>query len=115
MAAHYRKLQELRPSLDYDIDGIVVKVNAYAQQERLGATARAPRWAVAWKFPPSQMTTTVEAVEFQVGRTGVITPVAMLTPVKIKNAMVRRATLHNQDEMVRMDDETSSGGRRDRP
>lgn len=103
MAAHYRKLQELRPSLDYDIDGMVVKVNAYAQQERLGATARAPRWAVAWKFPPSQMTTKVEAVEFQVGRTGVITPVAVLTPVRIEGAMVRRATLHNQDEMARKD------------
>ena len=65
--------------------------------------ARAPRWAVAWKFPPSQMTTKVEAVEFQVGRTGVITPVAVLTPVRIEGAMVRRATLHNQDEMARKD------------
>lgn len=103
VAAQYRKLQELRPGLDYDIDGMVVKVDALSLQEILGATSHAPRWAVAWKFPPSQARTTVEAVEFQVGRTGVITPVAALTPVSVDGVVVRKATLHNQDWMERLD------------
>lgn len=103
VAAGYRRLQGLRSSLDYDIDGVVIKLDSLALQERLGATARAPRWAVAWKFPPTQATTRIEAVEFQVGRTGVVTPVANLQPVAINGVMVRKATLHNQDEMRRKD------------
>ncbi len=99
----YLHMQDLRAGLDYDIDGMVIKVNPFALQERLGATARAPRWAVAWKFPPSQATTRIEAVEFQIGRTGVITPVASLTPVAIDGVVVRKATLHNQDEIERKD------------
>ena len=99
----YQGLRDLRTSLDYDIDGMVIKINSFALQARLGATARAPRWAVAWKFPSSQATTQIEAVEFQVGRTGVITPVASLTPVNIDGVGVRKATLHNQDEMQRKD------------
>lgn len=103
VAAAYQRLQALRSSLDYDIDGVVIKLDSLALQERLGATARAPRWAVAWKFPPTQATTRIEAVEFQVGRTGVVTPVANLQPVAINGVMVRKATLHNQDEMRRKD------------
>ncbi|MGI6637876.1 MAG: NAD-dependent DNA ligase LigA [Desulfobulbus sp.] len=101
--SRYHLLHGLRPTLDYDMDGVVVKVNVFALQERLGATARAPRWAVAWKFPASQATTRIEGVEFQVGRTGVITPVARLSPVAIDGVLVQRATLHNQDEIQRKD------------
>ena len=99
----YRELMALRHELDYDIDGMVVKVDEFALQQRLGATARAPRWAIAWKFPAVQATTVIETVEFQVGRTGAVTPVALLAPVEIAGAVVRRATLHNQDEICRKD------------
>ncbi|WP_310600189.1 NAD-dependent DNA ligase LigA [Desulfobulbus sp.] len=101
--ARYRHLAALRHELDYEIDGMVVKVDAMDLQQRLGATARAPRWAVAWKFPAAQATTMVEAVEFQVGRTGAVTPVAYLRPVEVNGVMVRRATLHNRDEIERKD------------
>ncbi len=101
--ARYQALREQRTSLDYDIDGMVIKINSFALQSRLGTTARAPRWAVAWKFPASQATTQIEAVEFQMGRTGVVTPVACLAPVSIDGVVVRRATLHNQDEIQRKD------------
>lgn len=99
----YQELMALRHDLDYDIDGMVVKVDDFALQQRLGATARAPRWAVAWKFPAVQATTVIETVEFQVGRTGAVTPVAILAPVVIAGAVVRRATLHNRDEISRKD------------
>ena len=99
----YQELMALRHELDYDIDGMVVKVDEFALQQRLGATARAPRWAIAWKFPAVQATTVIETVEFQVGRTGAVTPVALLEPVEIAGAVVRRATLHNQDEISRKD------------
>ena len=99
----YKKLAEQRHVLGYEIDGMVVKVDDLALQRRLGATARAPRWAVAWKFPATQATTVIEAVEFQVGRTGAVTPVAYLRPVEVNGVMVKRATLHNQDEIVRKD------------
>ena len=99
----YQELMALRHELDYDIDGMVVKVDEFVLQQRLGATARAPRWAIAWKFPAVQATTVIETVEFQVGRTGAVTPVALLEPVEIAGAVVRRATLHNQDEISRKD------------
>ncbi len=97
----YTRLHETRHALDYEIDGMVVKLNAFSLQERMGNTARAPRWAVAWKFPAAQATTVVEKVDFQVGRTGVVTPVAWLKPVTVEGVVVQRASLHNRDEIER--------------
>ena len=94
-------ISQLRHQLDYDTDGAVVKVLDRAEREQLGATARAPRWAAAYKFLPEQQETTLNAITIQVGRTGVLTPVAELTPVLISGSTVARATLHNQDEIDR--------------
>ncbi len=99
----YDKLLSLRPALDYDIDGMVIKVDSFEMQKHLGDTARAPRWAIAWKFPAEQVQTVIEDVIFQVGRTGTITPVACLQPVRVGGVLVQRATLHNQDEIIRKD------------
>ena len=99
----YRHLQGIRQELDYDIDGMVVKSNDFRMQKVLGNTGRAPRWATAWKFPPTQATTVMTGIDFQVGRTGAVTPVALLEPVAVEGVMVRRATLHNQDEIDRKD------------
>lgn len=92
-----------REKLDYEIDGVVVKVNSYKQQQILGELSRSPRWAVAWKFPPEQVTTKVLDIIVQVGRTGILTPVANLEPVRVGGVMVSRATLHNEDELKRKD------------
>ena len=92
----------LRDSLPYEIDGVVVKVDAVAQQRRLGFTGKAPRWAIAYKFPARAAITQLEEVIFGVGRTGKVTPVAVLTPVFIGGTTVRHATLHNPDEIARL-------------
>ncbi|MSV35111.1 MAG: NAD-dependent DNA ligase LigA [Bryobacterales bacterium] len=102
LVAFCKEWEEKRDSLPYEIDGVVCKVDSVTQQQRLGWTAKAPRWAIAYKFPPRQEETVIESIEVQVGRTGVLTPVAHLRPVSISGVMVSRATLHNEDEIERL-------------
>jgi DNA ligase (NAD+) len=103
VAAYVARLDELRRRLPYDTDGVVVKVNAVAAQRALGSTAKAPRWAVAYKFKAEQALTRLVSVDFQVGRTGAVTPVANLEPVQLAGTTVRRATLHNADQIALLD------------
>lgn len=100
---YYETILSLRHELPFDIDGIVIKINSYALQEQLGTVARSPRWATAAKFPPEQATTKIEDIVVQVGRTGALTPVAVMAPVKVGGVTIVNATLHNQSEIDRKD------------
>ncbi len=100
---YYKKVELLRSSLPFEIDGIVIKVNSFFMQKSLGAIARSPRWAFAAKFKPVQAETKVEKITVQVGRTGVLTPLAIMKPVKVGGVTITQATLHNQDEIDRKD------------
>ncbi len=101
--AYHRRLEHQRHGLPYEIDGIVIKVDSLALQGRLGTKARSPRWALAYKFAPTQETTRVLKIEVNVGRTGAVTPMAVMEPVEVGGVTVSRATLHNEDEVARKD------------
>jgi len=101
--AAYNDLLEQRDDLDYEIDGVVLKLDDLAARERLGTRARSPRWAVAWKFPPREEQTTIADIVVQVGRTGILTPVALLEPVDVGGVTISRATLHNGEDVARKD------------
>lgn len=99
----YHEIEKIRRHLSFDIDGVVIKVNSFSLQEDLGLVARSPRWATAAKYQPEQAETTVELIHVQVGRTGVLTPVAIMKPVKVGGVTITNATLHNEEELQRKD------------
>jgi DNA ligase (NAD+) len=101
--AYFREMNERRDSLDYDADGIVIKVDSAEERQALGATAKSPRWAISYKFPARQATTRVNDIVVQVGRTGALTPVAVFEPVKLSGTTISRSTLHNEEELRRKD------------
>ena len=103
VSSNFNRLAGIRPNLNYEIDGMVIKVNNFEQQNILGEVSRAPRWAVAWKFVAEQAITKINSIEFSVGRTGAITPVAKLEPVHVSGVMVSNASLHNEDEIKNLD------------
>ncbi|HLS84605.1 MAG TPA: NAD-dependent DNA ligase LigA, partial [Arenimonas sp.] len=103
LLAYFRAVGGRRDGLPYDIDGVVYKLDRYDQQKAMGFVSRAPRWAIAHKFPAQEQLTTVEAIEVQVGRTGALTPVARLAPVQVAGVTVTNATLHNADQIARLD------------
>jgi DNA ligase (NAD+) len=101
--AYYDHWRENIETLEYDADGLVIKVNSFSQQKRLGETSKHPRWAIAFKFPAKQARTTIKSIEVQVGRTGALTPVAVLEPTFLSGSTISKATLHNEDEIKRKD------------
>ena len=103
IASYYERMSRRRDDLEYEIDGVVIKVDSYAQRAKLGVRQRNPRWAYAWKFPPKEEVTILEDIVVQVGRTGMLTPVALLQPVDVGGVTVSRATLHNEDEVKKKD------------
>ena len=103
LLAYFHRIGAARDALPYDIDGVVYKLDDLRQQEAMGFVSRAPRWALAHKYPAQEQTTTLEAIDIQVGRTGVLTPVARLAPVSVAGVVVTNATLHNADQVARLD------------
>lgn len=97
MWSYIEEYHDKRVDLPYEIDGIVIKVNEFSLQDQLGFTVKAPRWAAAYKFPPEEVETLIENIEWTVGRTGVVTPTAIMTPVRVAGTTVSRASLHNGD------------------